>query len=295
MGPRKIEEKRQVMTQAKKAVTARGESGFALVLAILSLMLLTFLGLTMATTTSTELQIATNYRWSQQALYNAEAGIELGKRYLRQIEWQTVLPPARTGGFASYGGYAGGNCAQGQGGHCPTPFLTRAQRSFENYACDQSATVAAAAGFQGYGTVLDDVNFAVPFENVSTFLGQSLKGSFTIWVRRPYVISPPPADPPFLEDDSRNDRLVLTAEGIAPYIGNLSDTSTSQAGISAAFGRRNRAMRIMEVTLQRIAPGDCENRTSQTGSGPLGAGFDQCDPIRQQGILGGVTAIGGVQ
>jgi len=49
----------------------RSERGFALILAILSLMLLTFLGLTLATTTSTELQIATNYRWSQQALYNA--------------------------------------------------------------------------------------------------------------------------------------------------------------------------------------------------------------------------------
>src|SRR5688572_9529439 len=84
--------------QVKKVEAAGGESGFALVLAILSLLLLTLLGLTMATTTSTELQIATNYRWSQQALYNAEAGIELGKRYLRQIEWQTVLPPARPSG-----------------------------------------------------------------------------------------------------------------------------------------------------------------------------------------------------
>ena len=58
---------------------AAGEGGFALILAILSLMLLTFLGLTLAATTSTELQIATNYRWSQQALYNAEAGIEAAR------------------------------------------------------------------------------------------------------------------------------------------------------------------------------------------------------------------------
>ena len=41
--------------------------------------------------------------------------------------------------------------------------------------------------------------------------------------------------------------------------------------------------------------GDCENRTAQTGSGPLGAGFDQCDPVQAQGILGGNAAIGGVQ
>jgi len=282
-----MREMRNVMAQmktAKTADTARGESGFALVLAILSLMLLTFLGLTLATTTSTELQIATNYRWSLQALYNAEAGIELGKRYLRQIEWQTVLPVARTGGFENYSGYGSGNCSAGDPSHCPVPALTRATRSFENYACDQTAMVAAAAGFQGYGMVLDDVNFAVPFENVTTFLGQSLNGNFTLWVRRPYTLSA--TSPPYLEDDTRNDRLILTSEGIAPYSG---------ASATTQFGQANRAMRVLEVSLQRIAPGDCENRTSQVGSGPLGSGFDQCDPIREQGILGGATGIGGVQ
>jgi Tfp pilus assembly protein PilX len=289
MSRKHIKENRNVMAQVKKVEAAGGESGFALVLAILSLMLLTFLGLTLATTSSTELQIATNYRWSQQALYNAEAGIELGKRFLRQIEWQTVLPTPRTGGFGNWAGYGTGNCAQGDPGHCPTPFLERATRSFENYACDQTTVVAAAAGFQGYGMVLDDVNFAVPFENVTTFLGQTLNGSFTLWVRRPYVLSD--TSPPFLEDDTRNDRLILTSEGIAPYVGNLLDPTNPGAG----FGRANRAMRILEVSLQRIAPGDCENRTSQAGSGPLGAGFDQCDPIREQGILGGVVGIGGVQ
>ena len=79
----------------------RGERGFALVLAILSLMLLTFLGLTMATTTSTELQIATNYRWSQQALYNAEAGLEAARIVLSNVadvttQWRRSCPPART-------------------------------------------------------------------------------------------------------------------------------------------------------------------------------------------------------
>jgi hypothetical protein len=274
------------MARVNSADTVNGESGFALVLAILSLMLLTFLGLTMATTTSTELQIATNYRWSQQALYNAEAGIELGKRYLRQIEWQTVLPQARPGPLGNYGVSNGvPNCTQGPNpNNCPTPPLTRATRSFENYACDQNATVGAAAGYAGYGMVLDDINFAVPFENVSTFLGQTLAGNFTIWIRRPYVLSA--GDPPYLEDEPRNDRLILTAEGVAPFTG-LSATT--------AFGQANRARRILEVTLQRIAPGDCENRTSQVGSGPLGAGFDQCDPIQSQGILGGVTALAGVQ
>ena len=82
----------------RAAAKRRGERGFALILAILSLMLLTFLGLTLATTTSTELQIATNYRWSQQALYNAEAGLEAARIVLSDplvadvaAQWQIVL------------------------------------------------------------------------------------------------------------------------------------------------------------------------------------------------------------
>ena len=70
-------------------------------------MLLTFLGLTLATTTSTELQIATNYRWSQQALYNAEAGLEAAKLLLAQVamadgDFRNILPTARAGNW-SYG------------------------------------------------------------------------------------------------------------------------------------------------------------------------------------------------
>ena len=71
----------------------------------MALMLLTFLGLTLAATTSTELQIATNYRWSQQALYNAEAGIEAGKIILRNIpsaiSWDTILPTVQRGALGT--------------------------------------------------------------------------------------------------------------------------------------------------------------------------------------------------
>ena len=67
-------------------------------------MLLTFLGLTLATTTSTELQIATNYRWSLQAQYNAEAGIEAARIVLSNVAglgrplWTDQLPAARRPG-----------------------------------------------------------------------------------------------------------------------------------------------------------------------------------------------------
>ena len=42
--------------------TRRSEQGFALILAILSLMLLTFLGLTLATTTSTDFSLTSSLR-----------------------------------------------------------------------------------------------------------------------------------------------------------------------------------------------------------------------------------------
>src|SRR5207245_4199528 len=86
----------RTMTKSKGGTTMRkSEAGFALILAMLALILLTFLGLTLTLTTSTELHIASNYRWSPQALYNAEAGIEIGKRYLQESEWRTFLPDAR--------------------------------------------------------------------------------------------------------------------------------------------------------------------------------------------------------
>ena len=73
------------------------ESGVALVVALLALTLLTLLGITMSVTTSTEQQISANYRWSQQASYNAESGLEIARNYLRQFEWNMVLPTARNG------------------------------------------------------------------------------------------------------------------------------------------------------------------------------------------------------
>jgi len=239
------------------------EHGFALVLAILALMLLTFLGLTLAVTTSTELQIATNYRWSQQALYNAESGIELAKRYLQTVaSWRAVLPLPQDSATIQ-----GNSPAPFCGGGQPGPY-GEPSRNCELSDCDTRGNV-------GYGVVLWDPTFAAPFQNFSTYFAAPLGGSFTLWVRRPLVTN---AGGQFDENQDDN-LLVLTAEGTAPA-----------SGISQ-FALSNRAVRYLEVTLQRIDPGDCENRSGQMGSGPTGSGFDQCDPVRSGGILGGGTEI----
>src|SRR5690349_5769224 len=87
--------------------TESGQQGFALVLAILTLLVLTVLGLSLVATTSTEQQIAANYKWSQQALYNAEAGLEVGKVLLRDVggaDWSPILPAARGGSWPAASG-----------------------------------------------------------------------------------------------------------------------------------------------------------------------------------------------
>src|SRR5688572_7990394 len=170
-----IQEALEAMIQHNRS-GRRTESGFALILAILALMLLTFLGLTLATTTSTELQIATNYRWSQQARYNAEAGIEAAKSVLRTMNWNAVLPAPRVA--TTWTGIVAPGVA---GGGAVAPLARNDEwgngsRNFENWECDQRGNGL------GYGVVLDDGAGAGPIQYRSTMFGQNLNGAFTLWV-----------------------------------------------------------------------------------------------------------------
>ncbi|HXB57257.1 MAG TPA: pilus assembly PilX N-terminal domain-containing protein [Vicinamibacteria bacterium] len=244
-----------------------GEAGFALVLAILALMLLTFLGLTLATTSSTELQIATNFRWSQQALVNAEAGLEAGKLILSNVanpvtNWSTVLPANRAGTWAS--------------GLAPTPVEVGAGRDFAPAPCGGRGN---GANSMGYGLVLKDpVNCAAPplsggpgnrCQDISSFLGQAINGSFTLWVRRQLLVN---NNGQFYDDPAPPNNFpnaaVLTVEGVAPYV-----------GASTAFSRANQAVRVLEITfaLSTSASGPpCQSMRGQEGGAPSGENFDPC-------------------
>lgn len=224
---------------------ARRESGFALILAILALMLLTFLGLTLATTTSTELQIASNYRNAQQAFYNAEAGIEVGKRVLRNFtSWGALLPaPRGVAGVATGYGINNpplwGNARVGASGE--------ASRNNENMGCD-------AWGGEGYGVVLDPLNTAFPYQNIFQYQGaaNALQGTFTIWVRREVIFDPASGLP---KDQDKNEALILTAEGTAPY---------TVAG--TAYSQRNRAVRVLEAYVD-LQAWKCEQGNQEGNSG----------------------------
>jgi hypothetical protein len=264
----------------------RTEAGFALVLSLLALLLLTFLGLTLAVTTSTELQIATNHRWSEQARYVAEAGVEAGRLILRgTTAWEGLVPAART---APWTGVA-----------TPTasPVAARAGiRDYENFACDK-----AGAGM-GYGRVLDDGG--VPQQYISTFGGETLGGSFTLWVRRPLhylpdgtvvdwggsVTTPISADPD-------NNNLVLVAEGVAPFSGGaLAATDAATQGLVG----KSKATYVIEVALSRVPPtlGGCDNPLSgQKGGGQGGENFAGCskltDTSMDAAVVGAEAGTGG--
>ncbi|MGE0456186.1 MAG: PilX N-terminal domain-containing pilus assembly protein [Vicinamibacteria bacterium] len=271
-------------TQARST----NEAGFALILAILALMLLTFLGLTLSTTTSTELQIATNYRWSQQALYNAEAGIEAAKVILRNIptDWNTVLPVRRT---APWGGPSATPAAVPSA--APS---TTATRNYENSLCDDTNQI-------GYGAVLDDSNSgslglgqaaAGPYENVTSFLGQPLPGAFSLWVRRDIVTCRAAANPEaectqqgeFVDSTSLTS-LVLVVEGVAPR----------PAGVGGALASINRAVRVLQIRLSRNQGENvaCESAEGQTGTTASGANFGACAPLTSTALDAALGAAAG--
>jgi hypothetical protein len=247
------------------------EGGFALVLALLALLLLTFLGLTLAVTTSTELQIATNYRWSQQAVYAAEAGVEAGKAILRQVAWVNILPPPRV---TAWSGMTPPTVAGGGAVWTSNP----ARRDYEGWQCDYKGNG------MGYGVVLADTG--TTYQYVSGVLGQSLNGAFTLWVRRPlrYLDDGQTLDfgavtPPATETDDSN--LILVAEGIAPFTGSVATTNLASAG---------KAVHIIEVALSQTPPqASCRaERAGQQGSGPEGANHGGCETLK-----GGAEALAG--
>ncbi len=237
------------------------ERGIALVIAILSLMLLTFLGLALATTTSTELQIATNYRWSQQALYNAEAGLELGRPILSHLADPTlymVLPQIRPGSWEPE--------------KAPAPLEAGTGRDFEKRDCDTRNNM-------GYGLVIDGKG--TRYEGFSSYGGRSLNGAVTLWVRRQLITN---ADG-LVQDDNTDRLLVLVSEGVAPY------------RTSSAFTRARQAVRILEVPLGIGVEPICEVG-GQEGVGGTGENYNPCTPLSREhtkeslGLVFGGTGAG---
>jgi Tfp pilus assembly protein PilX len=234
--------------------THEAQAGFALILAILALLLLTFLGLTLATTTSSELQIATNYRWSQQAFYNAEAGIEAGKLILRGIPngWTSVLPTRRNGTAGWPAANPAPKCTAATCGTFP------GTRNYEGSDCDDRNGI-------GYGAVLQNN------QDVTQWAGRNLNGAFTLWIKRDVVPSGANLvdelpDPPAGADTY----AILTSEGVAPQANTVAGGTLAQA----------RAVRVLQVKLSYGAvTRGCQAAEGQTGTTAGGANFGACAPL----------------
>jgi len=78
----------------------RGERGVALIIALLSMMLLTALGLSLVMTTMTETMIAANYRDGGEAIYAADAGVErVVQDLLTVADWNRILAGGEQSSF----------------------------------------------------------------------------------------------------------------------------------------------------------------------------------------------------
>jgi len=246
------------------------QGGFALILAILALLLLTFLGLTLAATTTTELQIAANQRWSQQARYNAEAGLEAARVILRDIamadgSWAQVLHMPQAAGWTKLSPPATPPNPPPVPGPGADAWGVPA-RDFENSAC------ALENGLVGFGTVLPNAGRTILYQNITNLLGADLNGAVTIWVRRP-VLGDKITGLSYHDQSPR--RIIVTAEGIAPYSGDVTQ------GVD--LRRRQQAVRLMEVSLSMSAPDQtCElGEMAQQGMGQNASQFSPCTSVDQ--------------
>ena len=79
---------------------ARDERGVALLVALMTLLLMSALGIALTMMTMTETKIAANYREGNEALYAADAGVERVMQDLLTVpDWNNILSGATTSAF----------------------------------------------------------------------------------------------------------------------------------------------------------------------------------------------------
>jgi len=88
------------MTPRRTSRVLHEERGVAIIVALMATLLLTALGLALVMVTSTETQIAANFRDSQEALYAADAGVERVVQDLLMVpRWDDILTGSVQSGF----------------------------------------------------------------------------------------------------------------------------------------------------------------------------------------------------
>ncbi len=212
------------------------ESGSALFLTIVVLRVLSVIGLALMLTVRTEMDIASNHRWSEMAFFNAEAALEYGKNVLaayavRDGDFRNVVAPPR--GPAEMGRPPNDPTA------CGEPDLAGC-RDYQYFIRRRGITVTV-------GRVLRDLNGRLlqydsrrPAEgdtqgDIDGDGVRDISGTITLWVQRPLS-----GNEDYGFSDNLHDRVVLTAEGTAPSLEDFDRRSTN-------------AVRRLEMTV-RIHP-----------------------------------------
>ncbi|GMR23436.1 MAG: hypothetical protein BMS9Abin37_1865 [Acidobacteriota bacterium] len=268
----------RVKTRAK-------ERGSAFVISILILFVLTVLGMALMLTTTTEKDIAINYRWGEQAFFNADAALEYGKNVLAAYlvansDFSAILPPPRSDVRVADANAPWGEARPDPGSCDPT---SPGCRDYQYFA-DRCPSDGANCVRVYIGLVLrrDDGTLAqFDFRSPTGVPGDldgdgtsDLEGTTTLWVRRPVVgiqdYGAPSADLP----SGRHDRAILTAEGTAP-------------GAMGAGAGRPVSVRRLEMTVRRPSTGvegDIYDDPTRANSKTRRTSYDEVrsDTLRRQ-------------
>ena len=138
-----------MQTHPHRPALLTDERGVAMIIALLSVMLLTALGLAVLMTTSTEATITSNYRDSGEALYAADAGVERVMQDLLTVpDWNRVLAGDVQSAFVD--GLPGGTRTLPSGGLMDLSAATNLLNCAKVTACT-AAEMDAATATRPYG------------------------------------------------------------------------------------------------------------------------------------------------
>lgn len=268
--------------QSTRSVTRVKQEGSAFVISILVLFILSVLGMALMLTTTTEKDIAVNYRWGEQAFFNADAALEYGKNVLalyllNENDFISVLPPARPTVTVSPNAPWGD--AHPESGTACSPTVPGC-RDYQYFAdtcpADGSDCVRVYIGrvLRRVDGTLAMYDFRSPPGGPTGDLDgdgvDDLEGTTTIWVRRP-IVGATDYGAPINGAPARHDRAILTAEGTAP-------------GALGAGAGRPVSVRRLEMTVRRPGigvEGDIYSDTSRASDGTRRNTYDE---VRSQGL-----------
>jgi hypothetical protein len=251
-----------------RSVTRVKEEGSAFVISVLVLFVLSVLGMALMLTTTTEKDIAINYRWGEQAFFNADAALEYGKNVLANYlvlenDFVNVLPPPRLDVTVASSAAPWGD-AHPEPGLCDpsNPGCRDYQYFADRCPADGTACVRVYIGrvLRRDDNTLAQYDFRAPGGAIAGDLDGNgtvdLEGTTTLWVRRPIVGIQDYGSPSLAFPAGFHDRVILTAEGTAP----------GAMGVGAG---RPVSVRRLEMTVRRPSSGvegDIYSDTSRASS-----------------------------